>query len=52
MKFAKCLNPSEGLMCMGVMRSYNLPNCECLEGYFDDGVSTNCIKCISPCKTC
>ncbi|CAD8195626.1 unnamed protein product [Paramecium octaurelia] len=33
-------------------RVYNQGVCQCLPGYYDDGFSTNCNKCLSSCLTC
>ncbi|CAD8190791.1 unnamed protein product [Paramecium octaurelia] len=33
-------------------RSPNPPNCDCEAGYFDDGSSSNCLKCANKCLTC
>ncbi|CAK58841.1 unnamed protein product (macronuclear) [Paramecium tetraurelia] len=33
-------------------RVYNQGACFCLPGYYDDGISTNCNKCLSSCLTC
>jgi proprotein convertase subtilisin/kexin type 5 len=36
---------------VGIGRSTNLPDCECLDGYFDDG-EVNCFPCAYPCANC
>jgi len=38
-KFATCESVTVGLSCKGLHRTANTPNCECSDGYFDDGTN-------------
>lgn len=38
--------------CKGLFRSANVPNCECLAGYYDDNAGEDCIACNYKCYSC
>ncbi|EAR95722.2 SNARE domain protein (macronuclear) [Tetrahymena thermophila SB210] len=48
-KILQCLSCKDSLVSK---RKQNTEDCSCLEGYYDDGQSQNCIKCPDNCQIC
>ncbi len=52
----RCLTCSSSASCLTcdslTRKTTNLLNCICLNGYYDDGISSSCKPCLAECLTC
>lgn len=45
-------NSTNCTVCNGLYRNNNPPTCSCIDGYYDNGIQGDCLKCTNKCKTC